>query len=385
MEKIMYNNIKETPKIRFAYLDNVRSLVIILVIAMHAAVAYSGFGDWYYIEGSSEKLSILELIFFGFFQSFLQAWFMGILFFISAYLATKALAKRGVFNFIKERLFRLGLPLFIYVFIISPFIMFILLGYYSESSFWENYIRYILDFWWLGSTGPLWFVQVLMFFCIFYAIVKLLFIKPFKINNVNPVKIVFIIILTTIIAFLVRLVFPIGSSYLNLHFSYFPSYIVMFVAGVLLGENNLLANITDERNIKWLKLTFIIGIPLWAATMIFGGALEGKTYYNGGFYWQNLTFALWESFTAISFSMGIIALFRKNLNIENKFTRLIRDNAFGIYCFHAPILIAVSLALKQFVLKPILKFAIVFIFVSILCLFFSFLVRKIKPVGILFK
>jgi surface polysaccharide O-acyltransferase-like enzyme len=159
----------------------------------------------------------------------------------------------------------------------------------------------------------------------------------------------------------------------------------MFIAGVLLGENNLLENITDEKNVKWLKLTFIIGIPLWAATMVFGGALEGKTYYNGGFLLQSFTFALWESFTAISFSIGIIALFRKNLNIENKFTRLMRDNAFGIYCFHAPILIAVSLALKQFVLKPILKFAMVFIFVSILCLLFSFLIRKIKPVGTLFK
>jgi surface polysaccharide O-acyltransferase-like enzyme len=385
MEKIMDNNIKETPKIRFAYLDNVRSLVIILVIAMHTAVTYSGLGGWYYIEGSSEKLSILEMIFFGFFQSFLQAWFMGILFFISAYFATKAIIKRRALNFIMERLFRLGLPLFIYIFIISPFIMFVLPGYYSESPFLENYIRYILKFWWLGSTGPLWFVQVLLFFCIIYAILKLLIFIPLRINNVKPVNIVFIIILTAIIAFLVRLVFPIGSSYLNLQFSYFPSYIVMFISGILLGENNLLENITDERNIKWLKLTFLIGIPLWAATMIFGGALEGKTYYNGGFHWQNITFALWESFTAISFSIGIIAFFKKNLNVENKFTRLMRDNAFGIYCFHAPILIAVSWTLKQFLLKPVLKFAIVFIFSSIFCLFFSFLIRKIKPIGILFK
>jgi surface polysaccharide O-acyltransferase-like enzyme len=352
---------------------------------MHTAVTYSGLGGWYYIDGSAGKLSIPEMAFFGFFQSFLQAWFMGILFFISSYLATKSLAKRGVFNFIKERLFRLGLPLFIYVFIISPFIMFVLLGYYPESSLSEIYIRYILDFQWLGSTGPLWFVQALLFFCIIYAIVKLFIPKSLRIKDLSSAKIVLIIILTTIIAFLVRLPFPIGSSYLNLQFSYFPSYIVMFIAGLLLGENNLLENITDERNIKWLKLTFIIGMPLWAATMAFGGALEGKTYYNGGLHWQSFTFALWESFTAISFSIGIIAFFRKNLNIENKFTRLIRDNAFGIYCFHAPILIAVSLALKQFVLKPVLKFAVVFIFTSIFCLFFSFLARKIKPVGILFR
>jgi surface polysaccharide O-acyltransferase-like enzyme len=209
--------------------------------------------------------------------------------------------------------------------------------------------------------------------------------KSLKLTSVNSVNIIFTVILTAIIAFLVRLAFPIGSSFLNLQISYFPSYIVLFIAGILIGENDLLENITDEKNIKWLKLTFIIGVPLWAGTMIFGGALEGKTYYNGGFCWQNLAFALWESFTAVSFSIGIIALFRKKVNSINKFTLLMRDNAFGIYCFHPPILISVSLALKHFSLNPILKFAIVLILVSVLCLFFSFLVRKIKPIGILYK
>ena len=152
-----------------------------------------------------------------------------------------------------------------------------------------------------------------------------------------------------------------------------------------MGENNLLENITGEKNIKWLKLTFIIGIPLWAATMVFGGALEGKMYFNGGFYWQNFAFALWESFTAIGFSIGLIAFFRKNVNVENNFTRLMRDNAFCVYCFHPPILIAVSLALKQFVLAPVLKFALVLLLVSVLCLLFSILIRKIKPIAVIYK
>ena len=381
----MDKNFNISQKTRLSYLDNLRSMVIILVIAMHTAVTYSGLGDWYYVEGSYEKLDIFELVFFAFYQSFLQAWFMGILFFISAYWATKSLAKHGALNFIKERLFRLGLPLLIYVFIVSPFIIFILLGIYPENSFTDNYIRYIVDFWWLGSTGPLWFVEALLLFCIVYAIAKKVNVKSLQINDLNTAKIVSIIILITIIAFSVRLILPIGTSFLNLQFPYFPSYVVMFIMGILIGENNLLEKITDSENTKWLKWTFIIGIPIWAATVIFGGALEGKTYFNGGFHWQNFAFALWESFTAISFSIGIIAFFKKNVNIENKFTVLLQKNAFGMYCFHAPILLATSLVLKHLILIPILKFALVLTLATILCLIFSFLIRKIKPIGILYR
>jgi surface polysaccharide O-acyltransferase-like enzyme len=158
----------------------------------------------------------------------------------------------------------------------------------------------------------------------------------------------------------------------------------MFIAGIIIGENDLLENITNEKNIKWFKMVFLIGIPLWVGIMLFGGALEGKEYYNGGFNWQNFSFALWESFTAIGFSIGLIALFKK-INIENKFTRLMRDNAFGIYCFHAPILVATSLFLKNLLINPILKFALVLIVASTFCLIFSYLIRKIKPIGLLYK
>jgi surface polysaccharide O-acyltransferase-like enzyme len=352
---------------------------------MHAAVTYSGFGDWYYVEGNKETLSVVEMVFFGFFQSFLQAWFMGILFFISAYLAAKALAKRGSINFIKERLFRLGIPLLIYVFLIQPFNMYLLLNEYPVNSFGENYFRYIVDFYWHSGTGPLWFVEVLLIFCIVYAIGKKFKLKSITLKEVRTAHIISVITIIAVIAFLIRIVMPIGTSFLNLQVCYFPSYIVMFIAGIIIGENDLLENLTCEKNIRWFKLAFIIGLPLWAATMLAGGALDSKEYYNGGLCWQNAAFALWESFTAIAFSIGLIVLFKKKVNIDNAFTRLMRNNAFGIYCFHAPILIVVSLVMKNLVLFSIVKFILVLMIASLLCLLFSFLIRKIKPIAIVYK
>ena len=381
----MDNKLTEPVKIRLAYLDNVRSLVIILVIVMHSAVTYSGIGDWYYVEGSMEELSMFELVFFAFGQSFLQAWFMGILFFISAVFAAKAMIKRGPLKFIKERSFRLGLPLLIYVFIISPVIEFIILGNNPENSFSENYILVLTNFRWLGATGPLWFAETLLIFCVFYAVIRKCFPYSIKIKNIVIKNIICTIAVTGIMAFFFRLAFPIDSSFLNLQFSYFASYIVMFTAGILIGENNLLEKITDEKNIKWIGLSLIIGIPVWFFIALFGGAIDGIFYFKGGWHWQSIAYALWESLTAIGFSTGLIAFFRKKINIENKYTGLLKDNAFGMYFIHAPVLITVSLLLKHLVIMPILKFTLVLTITFITSLIFSFLIRKIKPIGILLR
>lgn len=376
---------------RFAYIDNVRSLVIFLVLATHSAVTYSGFGDWYYMEGSPEKLSVFGTAFFGLIQSHMQAWTMGMLFFISAYLATKSLSKRGSFGFIKERLFRLGLPLLLYIFIVTPFIVFVILGNvpepgdFSNKNFFENYSQFLINFWWLGSSGPLWFVQVLLIFCFIYVLVKKCFNKFITVKNISQISIVLMIFIIGICAFLVRLVFPIGTSFYNLQFCYFSSYTVMFIAGLLIGENNLLDELTDEKNIRWLKLSLVIGIPMWVLIMLFGGALEGKTYFNGGFCWQSFAFAFWEALTAVGFSTGLMALFKKRVNADNKITGLVRNNAFGIYFFHAPIMVIISLSLKNWVLNPIIKFLMVLFIAFITTLLFSYFIRKIKPMRILFK
>ena len=363
----------EISKNRFAYLDNIRSLVIFLVLAVHSSVTYSGFGGWYYREIYPDQLSIIETIFFGFHNSFLQSWIMGILFFISAFLAAKSLARHGTINFIKERCFRLGVPLILFVVVITPIIILILPGNNSDI-IWLNY-----------ATGPLWFVEVLLIFCIIYALLKKCFSNSVKIQEVSAIHIIFTIFVIGIIAFFVRLVFPIGAIYMNLQFCFFTSYIVMFIAGIIIGENNLFDKIFCEKNIKWLIYSVVIGIPLWAFIMLFGGALDGKEYYNGGFYWQSFAYALWESFIAIGFSIGLISLFRKKVNIINKFTGLVRDNAFGIYFFHPPIMIAISLLLRNWKIVSIIKYSIVTIITFSICLLFSFLIRKIKPIGILLK
>jgi surface polysaccharide O-acyltransferase-like enzyme len=159
----------------------------------------------------------------------------------------------------------------------------------------------------------------------------------------------------------------------------------LFVLGIIIGENNLFDYIAREQNINWFKVTLRIGPIMWAAIMLLGGALDGHRYFDGGLHWQNAAYALWESFIAIGFTIGLIAFFKKHFDIKNKYTSIVSENAFGIYVFHAPLLIAISLLLRHWIVFPLFKFVIVTIITFFVCLVFTFIIRKIKPIGFIFK
>jgi len=148
--------------------------MILFVLSMHAAVTYSGRGGWYYTEPSD--LSRTTLILFTFYQSYLQSFFMGLLFFLAGYFVPKAYDTKGTSKFLKDRAVRLGVPTLLYIFIIGP-----LTEYYVsfswhpdpiDRSFLQEYTNYILRFRFPGGTGPLWFCATLLIFCAGYALLK---------------------------------------------------------------------------------------------------------------------------------------------------------------------------------------------------------------------
>jgi fucose 4-O-acetylase-like acetyltransferase len=432
---------------RLIYINNIRSLVIILVVAMHSSVCYSGIGGWYYKEGIMESLGLGELVVFAFLQSYTQAWFLGILFFISGSFAAAALAKKGRAAFLRERFFRLGLPLLAYMFIVAPFIYFVLMRNIASNEpaakggLAVSYARYLLDFAWLGETGPLWFNEALLLFCLVFALFHrrnqiprpsgrgmLLFrgsctqgfntfltalkggvLNPFGTNKAQaksampqtpsamPGKeAIFLIILGTgIAAFLIRLIFPIGTGVLNLQFSFFASYIVLFALGVRAGENDWLPQITGGPNDPmktaagtgrfWFIAALALGIPLWFIIMISGGALEGTILVYGGPYWQSAAYALWESFTAIAFSLGLLWFFYRRANRENALTRFIAANAFGVYMLHPPVLIGLSLLFRFWEASAAVKFMAITPLAIAGSLGLSALFRLLPPVRAILK
>jgi len=373
----------DTATKRLGYLDNLRSFVIFLVVVMHSNVTYSGIGSWYYTEGNAASLDPLSRLLFALYGSFTQAWFMGILFFLAAFFAARSLAKRGPAAFVKERLFRLGVPLLIYMFVIDPFIGYFIMNYGNireHSNVLRFYLNYLASVRWIGSTGPLWFVEALLVFSLPYAAWRA--IRPSAKTAGEPPRVmtvILIIMATGLAAFSIRLFLPIGTSVANLQLCFFASYIALFLLGLHAGERRWLENFPEKQGLTWFTVVLGAGFVLWFVIMIGGGAARGEVLFTGGLNWQSLAYAFWEAFVAIGFSLGLIAFFRKYLNVENRLTKLLAANSFAIYMFHAPILITISLLVRPWHGAPLLKHVAVAPLAFTATLAFSFLILRRIP------
>ena len=375
-------------KNRLVYADNLRSFVVFLVVVMHSNVIYSGMGRWYYTEGNFAGLDVVSRTVFGLYGSFTQAWFMGFLFFLAGYFSAKSLQKKGTLSFLKERLFRLGIPLLVYVFIIDPLMVYFYvrrdgLFFYEIMSFSDFYSGMIKGMYFVGATGPLWFAEALLIFCALYALMRKVF--PARSGKTSGVplgkRILILILMTAAFSFSIRLIFPIGTAVANLQFGFFASYIILFFLGTNSAERNWFESIVSDKNIVYLKLAVVAGIPAWALLMIFGGALSGDIPISGGLHWQTAVYSIWESFIAFTVTIGLIALFGKKFHGENKLSRFISQNSFGIYIFHSPVVTGIAILCAGISLPMIAKHFIIFPASYVLSLVVSFLLRKIPVVA----
>lgn len=364
---------------RLLYIDNLRSLMIILVVFLHSAVTYSGIGSWYYVENMSAGKG--ATLFFVFFESFTQAYFMSLLFLLAGYFVPGAISKKGNKQFVKDRLFRLGIPVCIYIIFIHPVCVKLA---YPGINFFDFYITGFQSLELFSWTGPLWFALTLLIFSLGYA-----FIRPFvtlKSNiKITSMSVIFLILVITILAFAIRLIYPIGSSVMNLQFCFFAAYIVLFIVGAEMYKQNILSLISIKIFKYYLFVSLVIGIPLWFAISIFSGVSTDISIISGGFHWEPLAYAFWESFFCVTFIIALIGLFKNIFHTQNKIQKFISDNSFGVYFFHAPVLIAVTILCKSLELPSVLKFlisgsiAVSFTFILV------FLIRKIPFMKYIFS
>src|SRR5579862_5708643 len=121
-----------SPKARVEFIDNLRWVMIVLVVAMHAAVTYSHLGSWYFME--DPKPGTIVLVVFATFQIFLQAFFMGLLFLIAGYFVPGAFDRKTPGNFLRDRAMRLGLPSLFYMLLLHPLAVYGLLRHFDDPS-----------------------------------------------------------------------------------------------------------------------------------------------------------------------------------------------------------------------------------------------------------
>ena len=349
---------------RSVWVDNLRTLVILLVVNMHACVTYSHVGDWYVMESPEPGMSVK--VPFIFWQGHLQAFFMGLLFFLAGVFSYRSLERRGPGAFLRERLVRLGLPALLYMLVIHPFMVYVLLGHPhipDRPSLPVLYGRYLTSERVLSGSGPLWFALALLVFSAALAGCRDL-MKPRVRDAQTPVvapsvagllSFAFAIIVGS---FLVRLVQPIGTNFLNFQLCFFSQYLAAFIAGVAAGRNGWLTSLANSRRARVAGWMALIGGPLLlTAVIVLGGAPpeKGHSQYDGGWQAAALGLAIWEQLAGLGLSLGLLAVFQFFFNTPNRVAAWLSDRAFGVYVLHAPVLVALTLALHPLGTNPFLR------------------------------
>jgi glucan biosynthesis protein C len=388
---------------RLAFIDNLRTLIIVLVILVHLSITYGGEGGWYYKEVKPDLVSGLVLTFH---NATCQSFFMGCMFLLSGYFTPASFDRKGPWRFLIDRLVRLGIPMLFYDLVIHPFLIYWLgrAGVYKIDSFWRWAGSYYTSF--HVGRGPLWFVEALLLFSIVYVVYRLLTEDRGKtVESVSPREepsasvrlpmpseeeetpsgraLVILALFLGVTSFLVRLWRPVGWCYepLNFQFPYFPQYIVMFILGALAYRRQWLTRLSPRLGRTSLSVAAVFILILFPALVVLGGAMDGNVSpFAGGLHWQALALALWEQPLGVLLTVGLLVLFRERLNRHNRLSQAASANSFATYVLHTPVLIVLTLMVREIHLYPLLKFAVVAAIVVPACFLAAALIRQVPGV-----
>lgn len=333
---------------RLAFVDNVRWTMIILVLSMHASDTYSPFGNWYYTDRATTGFG--TAIVFGVYQSVLQAFFMALLFLIAGYFAAPAFDRKGLRRFSRDRFLRLGVPTLLYMLVIGPLTQYFVSRTWGSGGFTHQWLVHFRNGEWLSETGPMWFCAALLAFSLVYALMRsALPLVPGKMAGKPAAGIIagFLLAMAAT-TFAVRVVLPEDVSVFNMHPGDFPQYILMFVAGVAAFRGRWFEHLPQRDALAWATALLAPAALIFVILIVAGGALQGDTRpYNGGFNPVSAGKCLWEALVCVGMSFGLLALYRRNFGRQGPAAKFLSDNAFAVYLFHPPVIIALALLLHR--------------------------------------
>lgn len=346
-------------KQRLAYLDNLKILLVVGVIAVHSAVTYGFDGTWYlesYDEmarGVVDALTVVIVIgwLFG----------LGLFFLIAGRLSGPSLDRKGPGRFARERLIRLGAPVLAYTLLVSP-----ALEYFDyreneggRSGFWSFFGDQI---WHLGP-GPTWFLEALLAFSVGYALLRTLR-PPTRAPSRAPLRdrdVAGIVVAIAVSSFAGHLAFPIGSEQFHLQLGMFPQYLILFSLGAAAGRRGWLETLRPElqRRCGLAAAITALAMPaiLVAGDFFEGGAAEDR--FAGGWHWQAGAASLTEGVLATCVSLWAIGYFRHRHNRLRPLARRMAPAAYGAFIVHPPGIVGLALAIQRVPVPAELKFVCV--------------------------
>jgi surface polysaccharide O-acyltransferase-like enzyme len=375
-------------------MDHLRAALVILVVLHHLALVYGGIPPFYYFEPPfNDPLAGLMALVFVLFN---QAWFMGALFLLAGYFTPGSFDRKGPGSFLKDRLLRLGIPLIIFIFVLSPiasigyFLMPASLTGITGPPTWQEYPNLI-------GIGPMWFVAMLLIFSFGYAVWRTLTKNRTSSSMSEPslpsyLHIGIFILALALVSYLIRIIVPLGqpvSLFVNfLSFptiAYLPQYLSFFVLGTVASRHDWFQTLPNSMGVVGFVTAVVAGVALFPIAFIsllvsIENASQQLPPFGYGT-WQSAVYALWDSIFAVGMCLGLIPLFRRFFNERGRFGRFLSQHSYAVYIIHIPIVVFLAFALRGIELVPLLKFGMAAVIVVPTCFAVAYILRRIPGVS----
>jgi hypothetical protein len=380
---------------RNLWVDYLRSAITVLVIAHHSSLAYTTFARFdndVYVNSTHPIVDSNRWIGLDIFQNFNDIFFMSLMFLIGGLFLIKSINKKGTFNFIRDRFYRLFIP---FMFLGTFFMLIAYFPSYHIISNNLNIIAYIKDFFIIEGwpAGPPWFIGVLFLFNLMFALILSHFNKTSEkigrqLSSLKNKPLTFFVILFSITWILyVPIAYKIGpagwtgigpfafqKSRMLLYFGY-------FTLGILIGNtdfNNDLFSAKSKIVKKWwlwlsLSLTVyfvltIIGEPL--TQLVKDKRIEEFNAYM-------IYYAVYAASCTLSI-MAFITVFRRFIHTVKPWWNSLSENAYLIYIVHFIFILWSQFLLMKFNIPAFIKFSLTFTISLSLSWVVSHWLRKIK-------
>jgi peptidoglycan/LPS O-acetylase OafA/YrhL len=346
---------------RLVWIDAVRGLLALLVVAHHAGQPYGLGGDWPVLEAARDPA-------LGAFFTVNASFFMGLFFLLSGYFLPGGYDRKGAAAFLRERALRLGAPLLFFGLAFFGPITF--LEYRDEGGrrpFWEFLVRDYLGQWEV-QLGHLWFLAHLLVYAVAYAAWRYLAgRRPGSVGTNRPVPGHRVLLLYALalaaVTYVVRVRFPIDRwerllGVVPAEVAHLPQYASLVVVGVLAARGDWLRRFPTPSGMAWLRVGLAAATVAYVYALPFGDRLP-PIFAEGGPGWPALARSLWEALLCVGLCVGLLVLARERSKRPGRVWRTLAANAYGVYVMHVWVVVALQFALVDVALPPLAKFALV--------------------------
>ena len=364
--------------VRVAFMDNLRYLMIVLVIVYHSVAAYAIVAPHWIVHDTNTFAADIT-------RELFDVFVMPVLFFAAGYFALPSLEKKGVREFLKDKIKRLLAPWALAVLIILP------LALYDQPvkpirPFWKYWLSYLSSFevrlrFTQAPVGPTtqaiyWFISLLFAFFLLFALVYTLARRwrggatlpaGRKMTTSNSVLVALVVFgLLTSATYFILLLFVPDSSWFTLHMflefqvTRLVPYAGYFTFGVYAQSRGWFA---DGKPLGSLALWGAISAVLAVAYLVVGQPVFADTAGTAnlpvGFL---LVFAFLRSFLLLSLLVVFVSFGVRYWNYASGLDRQLAAASYNIYLVHFFIVVALQVALLKWMGGPVpVKIAIVFL------------------------